>query len=66
MTITVNGRRRDVPDGTTIATFLRDIGLSPRGVAVERNACIVRPERFDQTVLGEGDVVEIVRFVGGG
>ena len=41
------------PDGT------------PR-LAVERNGNIVPRARYGETVLEDGDVLEIVRFVGGG
>lgn len=64
--VTVNGERRTVPAGTTVAGLLDLLGLAPERVAVERNLEIVRRGEYDRTVLRDGDAVEIVHFVGGG
>lgn len=64
--IQVNGRERQVPDGITVAGLLDELEVDRRGVAVERNERIVPRDEMEETPLGEGDVVEIVQFVGGG
>jgi len=63
--LTVNGepRRSASP---TIAALVRELGLDPRKVAVERNGTIVARSTLDAVELGEGDALEIVHFVGGG
>ena len=66
MQLTVNGKPRQVERASTLLAFLQDIGVDPRIVAVERNGDIVKRERFGETMLGEGDTLEIVRMVGGG
>lgn len=66
MRVMVNGEPRDVPDGATVADLLRELGLDPGRVAVERNLEVVRRGAFAATVLAEGDALEIVHFVGGG
>jgi sulfur carrier protein len=66
MQVTVNGARRDVPDALTIAGLLVHLGLTDGPVAVEVNREIVpRAEHAEHTVR-DGDVLEIVHFVGGG
>ena len=47
-------------------TLLEDLGLHPRGVAVEYNGEILKRARYPDTRLGHGDRLEIVRFVQGG
>ena len=42
------------------------MGYDPARVAVERNGDIVPKAQYSATTLADGDVVEIVRFVGGG
>jgi sulfur carrier protein len=42
------------------------LGVSPRAVAVEHNRMIIERDAYGTTILQEGDVVEIVRMVGGG
>lgn len=64
--IVVNGQRRTLDRDPTIASLLRELGLDPRTVAVERNLEIVPRARYDATVLCEGDTLEVVTFVGGG
>lgn len=66
LNITVNDERLSVPAGTTVAALLGRLGVEPVRVAVERNLQIVRREDFPVTVLQDGDVLEIVHFVGGG
>jgi len=64
--ILVNGETRQVDAGTTVLSLLRALSLPETRVAVERNLALVRKTEFAGTVLGEGDRIEIVTFVGGG
>lgn len=66
MRIVVNGEERSVPDGTTVASLLGELGLEPGAVVVERNREIVARDDVEAVRLEEGDRLEIVRFVGGG
>lgn len=66
MKITVNGEKRDVPEGMTVSALLDDVGLRDRNVAVEHNSSLVVRTDFDSTMLSDGDKIEIVQFVGGG
>lgn len=64
--IQVNGRERDVPAGTSVATLLEDLGLDGRTLVVELNRRVVRPPEIESMHLEAGDRVELVHFVGGG
>ena len=66
ISIQLNGEPRQIAAGTTIAALAAQIGLDPAKVAVERNLEIVARSTLAQVVLGEGDQLEIVHFVGGG
>ncbi len=66
MEIIVNGETRQIEDGSTVLSMLRQLSLPETRVAVERNLSIVRKTEFAGTVLAEGDRIEIVTFVGGG
>jgi sulfur carrier protein len=66
MRVQVNGEPREVAAGSTIVALLASLGLSDRPVAVERNAEIVPRAEHAQTVLADGDTLELVVFVGGG
>jgi len=64
--LTVNGEARDLPPGQTVLDLLAEIGLAARKVAVERNLEIVPRSQYATTSLADGDVIEIVHFIGGG
>ena len=61
----VNGERREVPAGATLVELLQTLGFRGR-VAVERNGTVLRQAEHPQTQLEDGDVLEVVTFVGGG
>ncbi|QCI93854.1 sulfur carrier protein ThiS [Novosphingobium sp. EMRT-2] len=65
LSITVNGEPRRAAPGS-IADLVRDIGLDPAKVAVERNGEIAPRSTLANVALADGDVLEIVHFVGGG
>jgi thiamine biosynthesis protein ThiS len=62
----VNGRRIELDGPTLLLDYLEKLGVSPRAVAVERNGVIIERSSYPDAKLEEGDVVEIVRMVGGG
>ena len=66
MQATVNGERKDLPDGLTVAGLLLHLGVRAERVAVERNGAVVKRARHADEPLAPGDVLEIVTFVGGG
>ncbi len=53
-------------DGTTVASLIEELGMRPELLAVERNRDIVPTAAYGEEILRDGDVVEIVTFVGGG
>jgi sulfur carrier protein len=63
--LTINGQDREVAAGTVLS-LLEELGLHPQGTVVERNREIVDREAYREIHLSEGDVLELVRLVGGG
>ncbi len=63
--VKINGELLD-KDGKTVSEMLADMEISGQRVAVELNEEIVPKAKYDETVLKDGDHVEVVRFVGGG
>lgn len=64
--ISLNGEPRAVAAGLTVATLLDTLGLDRRKVAIERNEAIVSRSTYDRTAIEDGDLFEIVHFIGGG
>ena len=63
--IKVNGEMMDM-DGKTVAQLLEAMDAGSQRVAVELNMDIVPRASYGETVLKDGDSVEVVRVVGGG
>jgi thiazole synthase len=66
MHVTINGERRELPAPATVSDLLGQLGLDARKIAVERNLEIVPRSAYGATLVGEGDRLEIVHFIGGG
>ena len=64
--ITLNGQTESLPAATSVLGLLENRALAGKRVAVERNGEIVPKGRHADTVLADGDRLEIVVAVGGG
>ena len=63
--VRINGIEYDAA-GKTIAEYLKTTDYNPLRIAVEKNGDIVPKTTYTETVLQDGDSIEIVNFVGGG
>ncbi|MEO6927999.1 MAG: sulfur carrier protein ThiS [Casimicrobiaceae bacterium] len=66
MQVHINGEVRSFPAGTTLASVVEVLGIAGKRIAVERNGEIVPKSRHAQTIIVDGDHLEIVGAVGGG
>jgi sulfur carrier protein len=64
--ITLNGERKEIPAGSTVAELLVIVDALRQPVAVVVNENIVRPDQRDSCILQDKDQVEILVFAGGG
>jgi sulfur carrier protein len=64
--LTVNGKPRPIESEVDLETYLVSFGLNLKFVAVGYNGNVIKKETFSGLVLKDGDVLEIVRPVGGG
>jgi sulfur carrier protein len=63
--ITTNGEAASI-EPLSVHDYLVSLGIDPRRVAVELNRDILPKAQYQETLLKEGDALEIVHFVGGG
>ncbi len=63
--VRINGEPLDIA-GKTIAEYLATTTYDIKRIAVERNGDIVPKSQYGETLLRDGDSIEIVSFVGGG
>ena len=66
MELTVNGESRCMPDGTSLLGCIRSLNVDEEAVVAELNGTIVSSNDFAATALSQGDVLELLHFVGGG
>ena len=64
--IQLNGEDKNVAQGASVRQLLETLGIDVKRIAVEVNREVIRRKDHDTHVLNDGDVVEIVTFVGGG
>ena len=63
--VKINGNFLDAA-GKTISEYLATTDYDPKRIAVEKNGEIVPKAQYDATVMFDGDIIEVVSFVGGG
>lgn len=63
--VQINGTLVDTA-GKTISAYLAETDYDPARIAIERNGEIVPSAQYDKMLLSDGDVIEVVSFVGGG
>ncbi len=66
ITISINGATRQLPDSSSVAALLEELGLTGRRIALECNGEIVPRSLFSTQKLMDGDKLEVVVAVGGG
>jgi len=64
--LTVNGKPRELAGPTGLVAFLESVGVNVQFVAVARNGDVLSREDYAGVTLQDGDVLEVVRPVGGG
>lgn len=66
MVLVINGEDHIFENDVSIRELLDMLGVKRSRVAVELNRKIVGKGEYDTTFPRNGDVIEIVQFVGGG
>ena len=66
MKIQLNGQEREFDTPLSLSQLVAQLDMKEDRVAVELNRDIAPREQWSQTLLSEGDHLEIVHFVGGG
>ena len=63
--VRINGEDVDAA-GVVLGKYLDDNGYNRLTIAVERKYEIVTKDKYDDVTIEDGDVIEVVSFVGGG
>ena len=63
--VKINGEDKDIA-GKNLLEYLKENGFNPEHLVVERNYEIIPKEQFASVTIQDEDVIEVLRFVGGG
>lgn len=66
MQVKVNGEMRKIDENSTLYDVIHSLGLEERVMAAALNMQIVKKDSWNSAVLNDGDVIELLDFVGGG
>lgn len=66
MRVYINGESREVSGTPSLAELISQLDLPSTRIAIELNREVMRRSDWGDTVLRDGDRIEIVHFVGGG
>jgi sulfur carrier protein len=66
MRLKINGETKENIRAATVKELLDELGITTGRVAVEVNVSIIKKADYETVRLKDGDVIEIVNFVGGG
>lgn len=64
--VTINGKEVVLADNTSVSSYLEACSYKTDRIVVELNEEILPKDRYVETILKDGDCIEIVTFVGGG
>lgn len=63
--VMINGDEKEIA-GKNLLEYLKENGFNPEHLVVERNFEIIPKEQFGSVTIQDEDVIEVLRFVGGG
>ncbi len=65
MQVIINGEQKSLKSSATVSDIISNLNIEGK-IAVEVNKEILPRSQFDQYQVCDGDVLEIVRAIGGG
>ena len=63
--VKINGEEKEIA-GKNLLEYLKEAGFEPERVVVGRNLDIIAKDELGNTIIQDEDVIEVLRFVGGG
>ncbi|NLK22255.1 MAG: sulfur carrier protein ThiS [Epulopiscium sp.] len=66
MEISLNGKKEILENKMTLTELILSKGLNPDTIVVEHNSNLIKKEEWSSVSLKENDILEVLRFVGGG
>lgn len=64
--ITLNGEEKEIFSGSSVKNLVETIEIKSKMFVIERNLAIVNKEDYENCIIQDGDILEVVGFFGGG
>lgn len=66
MNIILNGQKHNIESNITLKEMLINLNIEQNNIIAEVNGEVVTKDNFSNKIINENDIIELVRFVGGG
>lgn len=66
MNIILNGQKHNIESNITLKEMLINLNIEQKNIIAEVNGEVVTKDEFSNKIINENDIIELVRFVGGG
>lgn len=66
MNIILNGQKHNIESNITLKEMLINLNIEQKNIIAEVNGEVVTKDDFSNKIINENDIIELVRFVGGG
>lgn len=66
MNITLNGQKHNIESNITLEEMLINLNIEQKNIIAEVNGEVVTKDEFSNKIINENDIIELIRFVGGG
>ncbi len=66
MQLEINGTARELQKSGTVSDLILELGLVPQNVLVEHNGLALHRSEWKESVLSDGDKIELLQVAAGG
>ena len=66
MNIILNGQKYNIENNITLKQMLINLNIEQKNIIAEVNGEVVTKDDFSNKIINENDIIELIRFVGGG
>lgn len=66
MDVKINGENHTFNDNITLENIIKELNITINSIVAEVNGQVITKEKFSNTVIKDNDVIELIKFVGGG
>lgn len=66
MNVKINGENHTFNDDITLENIINELNITINSIVAEVNGQVITKEKFSNTVIKDNDIIELIKFVGGG